>query len=50
MIYQVCDIKEADAVAWALLDKDSDLVLYPFKFPELDINEVRIKILYSSLC
>jgi len=49
-IYQVCDIKEADAVAWALTSKDSDLVMYPFKFPELGDNEVRLKILYSSLC
>jgi len=49
-IYQACDIKEADAVAWALTSKDSDLVMYPFKFPELQENEVRIAVLYCGLC
>lgn len=49
-IYTVCDIKEADAVAWALLDPKGDLVQYPFKFPALGDDEVRIKITYTSLC
>lgn len=49
-IYTVCDIKEADAVAWAILDPKGDLTMYPFKFPKLADDEVRIKITYTSLC
>ena len=49
-MYTVCNIKCADAIGWAIFDKDSDLFMYPFKFPELSSDEIRIKILYSSLC
>lgn len=30
--------------------KDSDLQLYPFKFPPLKPEEVRLKILHTSIC
>lgn len=49
-IYTPCDIKEADAVAWVLLDPNGGLIKYPFKFPALANDEVRIKITYTSLC
>ena len=48
-LYKYCDIKEADAVAWAFVNKDK-LVQFPFKFPEIKDDEIRINILYTSLC
>ena len=48
-LYKHCDIKEADAVAWAFVNKDK-LVQFPFKFPEIKDDEIRINILYTSLC
>ena len=48
-IYKYCDIKEADAVAWAFVNKDK-MVQFPFKFPELKDDEIRVNVLYSGLC
>ena len=48
-IYQHCDINEADAVAWAFVSKDK-MVQYPFKFPEISPDEIRVNVLYVGLC
>jgi len=48
-LYKYCDIKEADAVAWAFVSTDK-LVQFPFKFQEMKDDEIRINIWYSSLC
>ncbi len=47
--YKFVDEKEADAIAWAFLDKDTFKQL-PFKFPELKSNEIRAKVTYTGLC
>ena len=47
--YKHCDIKEADAVAWAFVSIDK-MVQFPFKFEELRDNEIRVNILYAGLC
>jgi D-arabinose 1-dehydrogenase-like Zn-dependent alcohol dehydrogenase len=44
------DLSKADGVAWACIDTEKDLVKYPFTFPDLEDNEVRIKITYTGLC
>jgi len=48
-LYKHCDIKEADAVAWAFVNKEK-LVQFPFKFPEIAPDEVRVNVLYAGLC
>ena len=48
-LYKHCDIKEADAVAWAFVSKDK-LVQFPFKFPPIGDDEIRVNVLYASLC
>ena len=48
-LYKHCDIKEADAVAWAFVNKDK-MVQFPFKFPEIGQEEVRVNVLYAGLC
>lgn len=48
-IYAKADPKDADAVAWAFTSKDN-FEKYYFKFPALGDNEVRARILYTSLC
>ena len=48
-LYQYCDIKEADGVAWAFINK-TKLIQYPFKFPEIGSDEIRINVLYVGLC
>ena len=48
-LYKHCDIKEADAVAWAFVNKDK-MVQFPFKFPEIGPEEVRVNVLYAGLC
>ena len=47
--YQKCDIKEADGVAWAFVNKDK-MVQIPFKFPEIAPDEIRVNVLYTGLC
>jgi len=41
--YRFVDEKEADAIAWAFLDKDI-MKKVPFKFSELKSNEIRAKV------
>ena len=48
-LYKHCDIKEADAVAWAFINKDK-MIEYPFQFPEIASDEIRINVLYVGLC
>ena len=48
-IYKHCDIKEADGVAWAFVNKDK-MVQFPFKFPEIGPDEIRVNVLYAGLC
>ena len=48
-LYQFCDIKEADGVAWAFINK-TKMIQYPFKFPEIASDEIRINVLYVGLC
>ena len=44
----VKDEKEADAVAWAWVNKEK-CVKFPFKFPELGPKELRANILYLGI-
>lgn len=46
----VSDPKEADAVGWGFYSKNSKPTKIYFKFPELQPDEVRIKIHYTGLC
>lgn len=48
-LYKHCDEKEADALAWAFVNKEK-MVLFPFKFPPLAKDEIRANILYAGLC
>lgn len=48
-IYQHCDEKEADALAWAFVNKEK-MVLFPFKFPPIAKDEIRANILYIGIC
>lgn len=48
-IYQRADPKEADALAWVFSSKDT-FEKYYFKLPILRENEVRARVLYTSLC
>ena len=48
-IYKHCDIKEADGVAWAFVNKDK-MVQFPFKFPPVGDDEIRVNVLYAGLC
>ena len=48
-LYKHCEEKEADAVAWAFVNKEK-MVKFPFKFPPIAPNEVRANILYAGLC
>ena len=48
-LYKFCDIKEADGVAWAFINK-TKMIQYPFKFPEIASDEIRINVLYVGLC
>ena len=43
------NMKEADAVAWAWVNKEK-VVKFPFKFPALGGNEIRANVLYVGLC
>lgn len=45
----VKDKKDADAIAWAFVDKE-EMKALPFKFPELNSKEIRAKITYTGLC
>jgi uncharacterized zinc-type alcohol dehydrogenase-like protein len=48
-LYTHCEEKDADAVAWAFVNKEK-MVKFPFKFPPIAANEVRANILYTGLC
>ncbi len=48
-IYQSCDKKDADALAWSFLSNEK-FGEYPYKHPELAADEIRANILYSGLC
>ena len=48
-LYKHCEEKDADAVAWAFVNKEK-MVKFPFKFPTLLPNELRANILYAGLC
>ena len=47
--YKHCDEKDADAIAWAFVNKEK-LVKFPFKFPALGAKEIRANVLYTGLC
>ena len=48
-VYKHCDIKEADGVAWAFVNKEK-MVQFPFKFPPVGDDEIRVNVLYAGLC
>jgi D-arabinose 1-dehydrogenase-like Zn-dependent alcohol dehydrogenase len=49
-LYQHCEEKEADAVAWAFVNKD-EIVKFPFKYQEAcGEDEIRANVLYCGLC
>jgi len=47
--YKFVEESQADAIAYAFLDKNTMKKL-PFKFPELEVDEIRAKVTYSGLC
>jgi len=47
--YTLVPEQEADAVAWAFVDRDN-MKKIGFKFPEIKPNEARAKVLYAGLC
>jgi|JI10StandDraft_1071094.scaffolds.fasta_scaffold4978655_1 D-arabinose 1-dehydrogenase-like Zn-dependent alcohol dehydrogenase len=49
-LYTKASLQEADGVAWIFTSKESQMVKYPFKFPEMEPAEVRLKVLHVSLC
>lgn len=49
-LYMKANLAEADAVAWVFTSKESEMVKYPFTFPEMEPADVRIKVLHVSLC
>lgn len=48
--YKIVDIKEADAAAWALTSPNSKPEMIGWKFIPLEDDEVRVKVVYTSLC
>ena len=48
-LYKHCDEKEADAIAWAFVNKEK-MVKFPFKFPPIAKDELRVNVLYAGLC
>lgn len=49
-LYKYCENeKEADALAWAFINKEK-MVRFPFKFPEIKEDEIRVNVLYVGLC
>jgi len=48
-LYKHCDIKEADAVAWAFVNKEK-MVKFSYKLPPLEPKMLRANILYTGLC
>lgn len=49
-LYAPSTMDKADGVAWVATDKASPLAMYPFTFQEIKENEVRLKVLYTSIC
>lgn len=49
-MYKKTTLDQADGVAWVFPAPSQEAVLYPFKFPELGEEEVRIEQIYSGLC
>ncbi len=49
-LYAPSIMEKADGVAWVAPDNHSPLVMYPFTFYELKEHEVRLKVLYTSVC
>lgn len=49
-IYPPSTIDKADGVAWVAIDKTSPLVMYPYTFMDMEEHEVRLKVLYTSIC
>jgi D-arabinose 1-dehydrogenase-like Zn-dependent alcohol dehydrogenase len=49
-LYQhITEEKDADAVAWAFVNKD-EMFKFPFKFSEIGEDEVRANVTYTGLC
>lgn len=48
-LYKHCDEKDADAIAWAFTSS-SRMEKFPFKFPPLGKNEIRVNVLFTGLC
>jgi D-arabinose 1-dehydrogenase-like Zn-dependent alcohol dehydrogenase len=48
-IYQVSTLENADAVAFAFIN-NGDPVKYPYKYFDIEEDEVRIQITYTGLC
>lgn len=48
-IYKHCNEKEADAIAWAFVNKEK-MVKFPYKYTSIGPDEVRINVLYAGLC
>jgi D-arabinose 1-dehydrogenase-like Zn-dependent alcohol dehydrogenase len=48
-LYTHCEEKDADALAWAFIDKEK-MIKFPFKFPQIGPKEIRANVLYTGLC
>ena len=49
-MYPRASKEEADAAAWVATTPEGKLSLYYFKFMDMEENEVRVKVLYTSIC
>ena len=48
-LYEHCEAKDADAIAWAFTNKDT-FKQFPYKHPELQADELRTNVLFAGLC
>jgi len=48
--YNIVSDAEAEAHAWVFVAKDKPMQKVGFKFPEIEANEMRIKVSYAGLC
>lgn len=49
-LYPKATKEEADAAAWVATTPQGKLSLYYFKFMDMEENDVRVKVLYTSIC
>ena len=48
--FEKTSLESSDSIGFCFEKKGSELVEYPYKLPELLDNEIKLEILYTSLC